>query len=428
MKKKSLGVIAAIASLSIASSILVGCGKKTTNNTKQTTNNKKSVTITCFQNSPEYTDAINAYIDQYKKVKPNVKIDLEITQADYPTLLKAKIASNNIPDVFSSTAGGEIKSYAEYSADLSNEPLAKAMTDAVRTNMSYNGKVLGLPLKANVFALIYNKDLFEKAGITKPPTTVSELEAACKKLQSAGITPFTNGYKEWWVFKHIFQHYMDADTPDVSKLVDKFIAGKTKFEDHPLLYDNFFDFIDLSLKYGTAKPLESDYNAEVSAFASEKVAMMTGQGAWAEEGILKINPNIKIGIIGYPVSNNPKQSQIIAGADQALRIYNKSKVLNETKALFNWLYTSDYGKSWFSETAKVIPPIKDAKMPNLQIPKAMQQITKTQKVGDVAINYSLDSFHQKFGEIMQAYISKAKTRDQAVREIEKAWMQLGAAK
>lgn len=130
---------------------------------------------------------------------------------------------------------------------------------------------------------------------------------------------------------------------------------------------------------------------------------------------------------GYPVSDKAEQSQIITGADQALRINKDSAVVKETIEFFNWLYTSEYGKNWFSSVAKVIPPIKDAPMPDLQMPKEMEEILKTEKSGDLSVNYSLDTFHQKFGELMQAYIGGSKTKDQAINEIQKAWIQFGSA-
>ncbi|CAK4836382.1 unnamed protein product [Aphanomyces euteiches] len=380
-----------------------------------------------FTASPEYTDAFNAYIKEYKTVKPNVTIELEIIQADYPTILKSKIASANIPDVFQSTAGGEIKQYEEYSADLTNEPLAAAMTDAVRNNMSADGKVLGLPVKGNLFALIYNKKLFAEAGITEVPKTTAQLDDAIAKLKAKGITPFANGYKEWWVQKHILQSFVDAASDNAGKLVGEFIAGTTTFKDHPVL-NNYFDFVDKTVANGLPKQLERDFSAETSDFATGKAAIMTGQGAWAEDGILKITPDFQMGIMGYPVSDDPSQALVITGADQALRINKDSKNVKETVEFFNWLYTSDYGKKWFSDIAKVIPPIKDGKMPELQIPTAMNEILKTEKSADLSIIYSLDSFNQKLGEIMQAYIGKAKTREQAIDEIQKAWIQLGAAK
>lgn len=428
------------AGLLLITGLLAGCGNNNNADTggssgddaNASSNSSKPVTINMFTASPEYTDAFNAYIEEYKKVKPNVTINLEIMQSDYNTVLKSRIAAGSTPDVFQTTAGGDIDTYADYSADLTNEPLAAAMTDAVRSNMtSSDGKVLGLPVKGNLFTLIYNKKLLEDAGITAVPKTTAELDEAVTKLEAKGITPFANAYKEWWVWKHIFQHYVDAAAEDAGisakELVQNFIDGKTTFKDNPVLYNNFFNFIDLTVEHGTDKPLERDSNAEVSDFASGKAAFMTGKGAWDEEAIKKIKPDIEIGIAGYPVSDKAEQSVIITGADQALRINKDSPVAKETIEFFNWLYTSDYGKNWFSQVAKVIPPIKDAPLPELDMPKEMDEMLKTGKSGDLSINYSLDTFHQKFGEIMQAYTGGSKSKDQAVSEIQKAWTQFGSA-
>ncbi|HEX7056426.1 MAG TPA: extracellular solute-binding protein, partial [Bacilli bacterium] len=47
--------------------------------------------------------------------------------------------------------------------------------------LSYNGKLYGLPLTVDARALFYNKKLLDQAGV-KPPTSWDELEAAAKKL------------------------------------------------------------------------------------------------------------------------------------------------------------------------------------------------------------------------------------------------------
>ncbi|MNC83289.1 hypothetical protein D3C75_1371590 [compost metagenome] len=61
------------------------------------------------------------------------------------------------------------------------------------------------------------------------------------------------------------------------------------------------------------------------------------------------------------------------------------------------------------------------------MPKEMNEMLKTGKSGDLSVNYSLDTFHQKFGELMQSYIGKTKTKDQVIEEIRQAWIQLGSA-
>ena len=88
-----------------------------------------------FISSPEYADSINELLTEYKKVKPNVTINYETTQNDYPTMLKAKLNSGECPDIFSSTAGKEIETYKEYSYDLSGQPVQEALLPAIQTSM-----------------------------------------------------------------------------------------------------------------------------------------------------------------------------------------------------------------------------------------------------------------------------------------------------
>ena len=51
----------------------------------------------------------------------------------------------------------------------------------------YKDKRYGIPLDVHTIAMYYNKDHFEKAGISEPPTDAASLDEACKKLQAAGI-------------------------------------------------------------------------------------------------------------------------------------------------------------------------------------------------------------------------------------------------
>ncbi len=390
---------------------------------------KNQVTIRIYQNQPEYTDAFNAYVEAYKRVKPNIKIDMEILQADYPSVLKAKIASGNMPDVFASAPGPELQQYDQYSEDLSNQPLAKVMTDSAKAILTYNNKLEGLVYKIDEFGIIYNKKMFEEAGITELPMTRPQLEDAAKKLLAKGHTPFSAGYKEWWVFKHVFQQFQAADAGlDAGKVVNDFVEGKTTFADHPKLAE-FFDFIDFTLKYGAPKPLETDFNAQCAAIATGKVAMLIGQGTWAEDTIKKITPDIEIGFTPYAITDSKDDTVLTAGGGCVIHINNKSSVKKETLDFFNWLFTSDYAKEWFPKVAKVISPINGMPGPEgQQLPQSFADLAKTIPPKGEPINYSPDSFHMKFGEIMQGYIGKKLSKAQAIAQIQQAWQQLGGSK
>lgn len=380
--------------------------------------------IYMFIPSPEYADAINTLIEEYKTVAPDVNINYETTQSDYPTLLKAKINSGSTPDIFGSTSGKEIGVYLDYSYNFADQPAAAAMTDAVKGVMMSGDEVHGFAIKGNYFGMIYNKDAFAKAGIDAFPQTYDELTAAAEKLSAAGYQPFTTGYGEWWVFKHAFQTFLDAASDDPEALVKAFAAGEAHFADYPVLYNNFFDFIDLTVKYGDAKPLESYLATEVADFATGKAAMVVGQGAWVEADMLEINPDIKIGFDGYPVDDKAEDSKVIGGSDQALRINKDSANLQDVLDFVNWWYTSDYGKNWFSEVAGVIPPVKGAVSPDFEIIKQGDELANSEGVATLSITYSTDAFHQAFGEIMQSYIAGTIDKDEACAEIEAKWVEL----
>ena len=53
----------------------------------------------------------------------------------------------------------------------------------------YKGVQYGVPWDMGMIGFWYNKDLFQKAGITAPPTTWDEFLAAIPKLKAVGRGP-----------------------------------------------------------------------------------------------------------------------------------------------------------------------------------------------------------------------------------------------
>jgi multiple sugar transport system substrate-binding protein len=65
----------------------------------------------------------------------------------------------------------------EYGLDAINENMSGAMT--------YEGKLYGLPMQAQMLIMAYRKDVFDELGIA-PPTTFDEMRDTAKKIQDAG--------------------------------------------------------------------------------------------------------------------------------------------------------------------------------------------------------------------------------------------------
>jgi len=76
--------------------------------------------------------------------------------------------------------------------------------------------------------IYYSKDLFAKAGITKAPTTMDELDADVAKLKTTGVAPIAVGAKDAWPAAHWYYNFAirECSQDTISKV------GKTlKFTD-----------------------------------------------------------------------------------------------------------------------------------------------------------------------------------------------------
>lgn len=79
--------------------------------------------------------------------------------------------------------------FAEQKLEEPMKPFLAAVTDGDKRFM--------LPTNFTTWGFYYNKDVFEKAGLTAPKTW-DELMAAAAKLKASGVTPFTIGTRDLW--------------------------------------------------------------------------------------------------------------------------------------------------------------------------------------------------------------------------------------
>jgi raffinose/stachyose/melibiose transport system substrate-binding protein len=112
----------------------------------------------------------------FHEQNPDITVEVESVGKDYITILKTKIASDDIPDIYAVQGLANMQSYVDAGIleDLTNEPFIKNVAEAAKPAVTYNGKIYALPLDLAGLGVIYNKGLFEKAGISSPPKTVSE--------------------------------------------------------------------------------------------------------------------------------------------------------------------------------------------------------------------------------------------------------------
>ena len=166
--------------------------------------------------------------DEFNKRQDKINFVVEMQSGDYSQYLGAKVASNDLPDMFFLNPYTQVQQFAatDRIVDLSEEGFATKIYDSVKDACSYDGKIYAYPMNLEMLGVYYNQELFEKAGITEVPKTFSQMKEVCEKLQASGITPFAATYKETWTLNHLFSCLQGAAVGDYESWVADMNAGK----------------------------------------------------------------------------------------------------------------------------------------------------------------------------------------------------------
>ncbi len=139
-------------------------------------------------NADEQTfNAVNGVFEKFMEENPGVKISYTTQGSDYEQLMKARMASNDLPDIFA-THGWSVARYSEYLRPLNDQPWFGTVEEAFKRNIeNADGQIFVLPLNMDQGGLMYNKTLLAELGI-EIPKTWDEFMAACQLAKDKGYT------------------------------------------------------------------------------------------------------------------------------------------------------------------------------------------------------------------------------------------------
>lgn len=217
------------------------------------------------------------------------------------------------------------------------------------TSLSKGKKLTAIPYATNATGVIYNKDLFTKAGIKTVPTTWDEMIADAKTLKAKGITPFGLAYKDAWTTMPLWNQAAGSLIPQ--SFYNKRLANKTTFaKTHKTIIDKWLQV----LPYGQKDYMGTTYNDINQQFADGKVAMIIN-GNYEIPEITKLNKNINLDMFMVPVSNNKSQNHVVSGVDVAFGIHKGTKVSSAADKLVAFMMkkssAQQYNKEQFSFSA-----------------------------------------------------------------------------
>ena len=136
------------------------------------------------------------YLDEFHKVYPGIEVDIEgIT--DYASDSILRLQGGDWGDVMMIPAI-DSSQYADYFLPLGALDEMQALLRFV-SDRQYGGMVYGIPSTANAQGVLYNKKVFEEAGITELPKTGEEFIADLKLIkENTDAIPLYTNYAAGW--------------------------------------------------------------------------------------------------------------------------------------------------------------------------------------------------------------------------------------
>jgi arabinogalactan oligomer/maltooligosaccharide transport system substrate-binding protein len=369
--------------------------------------------------APAYKALIAAFEAKYPKIKVNYQnVDFTTVEQKFKT---AAQSGKGAPDVIR-TDVGLIPEYASlhYIAPLDGTPALTGTSDFVAGPLNttkYDGKSYAVPSVTDTLGLLYNKDLFAKAGITAPPTTWDEMvaDAAKVKAKVPGVAGTYMNPDAYFLLPFLFGEGADLADPAAKKVTVNSPAAVKAVTEAKKIYDTSSLKIDFANAYDNMQ----------TSFKTGKVAMLI-QGPWSVGDDLT-GPAFKgkdnLGYAPVPAGSTGKALAPTGGQD--LAVYQGSRNL-DAAYLFTQFMTSTASQEQIALKNGTLPtrtsaytaavlkspqiagfkPILDTARPRVALPQVGSLFTPLQQQyikilqGKTSVQDGLDAAAKDFGKLL----------------------------
>lgn len=356
--KKALALLLTVTIIGIS---FVGCGKKnntTTNNPEptqgvteadngpqsnqnpETTEPELSGEITFISNRTdlELDGTYEGLIAKFNEKNPNVKVKLE-TITDYGGELAIRMQTKEYGDVLMIPDAVPSKEFPNYFESFGSvDDLKDKYQEGYLYSKWYDGNVYGLAYMCTVQGIVYNKAVFEQAGITALPKTTDEFLNALRAIdeKTDAIPYYTNANSGWTLDQwedHTYgtltgnANYKNNELPYDA---NAFAEGSSHYTVAKLLYD--------IVKEGLceADPSTADWEASKGMLNRGEIGAMV-LGNWAIQQMKEADeyPD-NVSYMPFPATVDGKQ-YATSGTDYCYGININSKNKEAAKAFVQFL-------------------------------------------------------------------------------------------
>ncbi|MDP9847446.1 extracellular solute-binding protein [Streptosporangium lutulentum] len=364
----------------------------------------------------------------YKKAKASVSISVSYAPTDQvQTSLRTQLGAGNAPDLHVVYPGsGSAMSMAEIAkagllADLSAQAWTQSIPTGFKPAFQQDGKTFMYSAGSSVIGAIYNKKVFQEAGIDTPPTTWTEFLGVCEKLKKAGKVPIALGAQTPWVTQLI--NYALVPSTVYAKdptFDDKQAAGQTSFAQSGWR-DSMEMYLELQKRgYFNDKPNGTTFEQQTSMVATGKAAMAIQVSAVLPAFRDAATSPDDLSMFPLPGSDDASTVWIPAGVVVGLGASAKGKNAEEAKAFIDFLGKQENINLWAKAIA-AIPLTQDASSTIDPAVESFLPFTKDKAVPFMDQRWPNAEVQPTHFAVVQELLAGKSTVDEALKKMDEAY-------
>lgn len=417
--------LSALVVVMLSVTVLTACGgsnnAQSDNANNQGTDSKEKIKLEFLSLKQEQASqaAFKEIIKRFESANTNITVDLQSMNADQlKTTLRARAASDEMPDLV--TWMKEID--PEYLLDLKGESyLGNLNAESIEAaNAIYNDQVYAMPIDNGYIGFYYNKTVLADNNL-EVPTTLTEMKQVVEALKAKGIPAFATGSKDLSVaympLIALFSETVFGRNPDWSAERDAGSVSIATDESWKLAFDLHKDYV-----YGYSD-VNGSFNIgydDANAMLAQGKAAFYGNGSWALEPIRQVGPDADIGLMAFPISDNPEESKLLVFPDTSLSIMKDSKNADAAKKFLEFVASQEAGEIW-SENVKVSSTVNGVNVDYDPIAADINQYISSGQFTPYGDRVLRSVFTDKLWEDFSKYMLDRTDWDTLAKDLDAAW-------
>lgn len=283
-------------------------------------------------------EQIREVVDDFT-AKTGISVELVTPGADYETVMKTRMASGDMPDVFT-THGWSVARYKEYLTPLNDESWYEKIDASILPVISdQEGNIYVLPVTQGMNGMTYNKKVLEDAGVkAEEILSMDDFMAACEKIRENGVTPVHIGGKDSWTTACLYNGLAPAFyTAEGCKYPSGDALKDGSFDwdaDGKYLLEEIADMVQAG--YFNTDFITADEASSFVALGEGKCAFMFGSLGYVQKTKAVVS-DVEIGVIPVPSTMQGGKSQYMTGEGSCFGIFKDTEHMAQAKQFLEFL-------------------------------------------------------------------------------------------